>query len=347
MSTVGHFASLIVLLILAFTADLALGSVAVPPGHVFSILFGGGSSVSAWEEIVLSLRLPKALTAVLAGAALAATGLAMQTLFRNPLAGPFVLGINAGASLGVALVVLAASGVGAASMLPDVGLPVELGTVGAGMTGAAAVMLIVVTVGRRVRSVVTLLVLGLLIGYATSAAVSMLMHFSAADRIQAFVVWTFGSFGSVGWSRLAILAGAVGIGLSITALLVKPLNALLLGETQAVSLGVRPQRIRTLIVVSSALLAGAVTAFCGPITFIGVAVPHLARSYLHTANHRVLLPAVVLLGAVVALLADITAGLPGLDARLPLNAVTSLLGAPVVAFAVMRSERVRTRGTSS
>ena len=346
MNTVAHIASLLALLALAFVADLALGSVAIPPGEVLSILSGGGSSTPVWEQIVLSLRLPKALTAVLAGAALAATGLEMQTLFRNPLAGPFVLGINAGASLGVALVVLAA-GAGAASLLPDVGLPVDIGTVGAGMAGAALVMLVVVTVGRRVRSVVTLLVLGLLIGYATSAAVSILMHFSAADRIQAFVVWTFGSFGSVGWSRLGILFGAVVVGLSITAVLVKPLNALLLGETQAVSLGVRPRRVRTLIVISSALLAGAVTAFCGPITFIGVAVPHLARSRLHTANHRVLLPAVVLLGAIVALFADIVAGLPGLDARLPLNAVTSLLGAPVVAFAVMRSERVRARGTPS
>ncbi|MGM0673724.1 MAG: iron chelate uptake ABC transporter family permease subunit, partial [Spirochaetota bacterium] len=206
MNTLGHFASLIALLLLAFMADLALGSVAVPPGQVVSILSGAGSSTPVWEEIVLALRLPKALTAVLAGAALAATGLEMQTLFRNPLAGPFVLGINAGASLGVALVVLASAGVGAASLLPEVGLPVELGTVSAGMIGAAAVMLIVVTVGHRVRSVVTLLVLGLLIGYATSAAVSMLMHFSAADRIQTFVVWTFGSFGSVGWSRLGILS---------------------------------------------------------------------------------------------------------------------------------------------
>jgi iron complex transport system permease protein len=281
---------------------------------------------------------------VLAGAALAASGLQMQTLFRNPLAGPFVLGVNAGASLGVALVVLAAGGVGAASLLPEVGLSVDLGTVGAGMVGAAAVMLLVVSVGRRVRSVVTLLVLGLLIGYATSAAVSMLMHFSAADRIQAFVVWTFGSFGSVGWTRLGILAGAVAAGLAVAAVLVKPLNALLLGEAQAVSLGVRPARIRTLLVASSALLAGAVTAFCGPITFIGVAVPHLARSRLRTADHRVLLPAVVLLGGVVALLADIVSGMPGLDLRLPLNAVTSLLGAPVVATAVLRSERIHGRG---
>ncbi|MFW6223870.1 MAG: iron chelate uptake ABC transporter family permease subunit [Spirochaetota bacterium] len=340
-------AILLGLLALAFAADLVLGSVHVPPGDLLAILTGRPPSRPVFTQIVLSLRLPKALTAIVAGAALAVSGLEMQTLFRNPLAGPFVLGINAGASLGVALVVLAFGGVGAAAMLPDIGLSGDLGVIGAAMVGAAAVMVLVVSVGRMVRSIVTLLVLGLLIGYATSAAVSMLMHFSAADRIQAFVVWTFGSFGSVGWSRLGVLAAVVGLGLLIAGALVKPLNALLLGESQAVSLGVRPARVRTLVVISTALLAGAVTAFCGPITFIGVAVPHLVRSRMQSADHRRLLPAVILTGAVVALLADIVSGLPGSDARLPLNAVTSLLGAPVVALAVVRAERLNARRGAS
>lgn len=335
------------LLLVAFAADLALGSVPVPPRELAAILLGRQDVDPVFRQIVLLLRLPRALTAVLAGAALAASGLQMQTLFRNPLAGPFVLGINAGASLGVALVVLAAGGVGAASLLPADSLSVEITTIGAGMLGAGLVMVLVVSLGRLVRSVVTLLVLGLLIGYGTSAAVSMLMHASSADRIQSFVVWTFGSFGSVGWERLALMAPAVGLGIVVAVLLSKPLNALLLGESAAVSLGVRPGRIRALIVMSTALLAGTVTAFCGPITFIGVAVPHLVRSRVRSADHRVLLPAVATAGAVVALSADIIAGLPGSPARLPLNAVTSLLGAPVVAAAVFRAERIRRhRGAS-
>ncbi|NBF41276.1 MAG: iron chelate uptake ABC transporter family permease subunit [Spirochaetes bacterium] len=340
-------AVLLAMVILAFAADLALGSVRVPLDDLLAILTGRPASRPVFTQIVLSLRLPKALTAIVAGAALAVSGLEMQTLFRNPLAGPFVLGVNAGASLGVAIVVLVFGGVGAAAMLPDVGLSGDLGVIAAAMIGAAAVMVLVVAVGRLVRSIVTLLVLGLLIGYAASAAVSMLMHFSAADRIQAFVVWTFGSFGSVGWSRLGVMSGVVGVGLVIAGALVKPLNALLLGESQAVSLGVRPARVRTLLVLSTALLAGAVTAFCGPITFIGVAVPHLVRSRMQSADHRRLIPAVIAVGALVALLADIVSGLPGSDARLPLNAVTSLLGAPVVALAVMRAERLSAhRGAS-
>lgn len=338
------FAGLGCALAVTFLADLALGSVTIPPAGVFAALTGGEPADPVWTRIVLSLRLPRALTASLAGAALAVSGLQMQTLFRNPLAGPFVLGVNAGASLGVALVVLATGGLGGAWLLSSVEVASDVGTVAAAMAGAAAVMLLVVAMARRVQSVVTLLVLGLLIGYAASAAVSLLMHFSAADRIQAYVVWTFGSFGSVGWSRLAILAPAVAAGLLLSGVMVKPLNAMLLGEKQAVALGVRTRQTRTLLVGSSALLAGAVTAFCGPVTFIGVAVPHLARSALRSADHRVLLPAVALLGALVALLADIVSGVPGADLRLPLNAVTSLLGAPVVAAAVLRSRHLGGRG---
>jgi iron complex transport system permease protein len=344
MKTRAAIAASVAFLGLAFALDLALGSVSIPPADLFSVFTGSTPSDPVYEQILLSIRLPKALTAVLAGAALAASGLQMQTLFRNPLAGPFVLGVNAGASLGVALVVLAAGGLGAATILPDLGIGGEIGTVTAAMVGAAAVMVLVVSASRFVRSMVTLLVLGLLIGYATSAAVSMLMHASAAERIQAFVVWTFGSFGSVGWSRLGVMATAVVIGLALAAAVVKPLNALTLGEVQARSVGVRPPRIRLVLIASTALLAGTVTAFCGPITFIGVAVPHLVRSTLRSADHRKLLPAVLVCGAIVALGADIIAGLPGHDARLPLNAVTSLLGAPVVALAVLRGERVRGAG---
>lgn len=318
-----------------FVLSISLGSVRIPLGDVLTILVGGVPQKATWANIVLNFRLPKALTAVLAGAALASAGLQMQTLFRNPLAGPFVLGISSGASLGVALVVLGAGGSGL-TLLAGLGLLGELGVAVAASLGSALVLGIVLLAARRVGSTVTLLILGLMVGYATSALVSVLLYFSIAERIQAYVTWTFGSFGSVTWKQLRILGPAVLIGLAAAHLLGKPLNALLLGETYARSMGVNVQRARLWIIFSASLLAGVVTAFCGPIAFLGVAVPHLCRGLFNTADHRLLLPAVTFMGAALALVADLVAHLPGSQISLPLNAITALVGAPIVTWIILR-----------
>lgn len=331
-------------LVLAFAGSLAFGSVSIPLPDLLRILAGSDETRAVWQDIVLIVRLPKALMAVLAGSALAVSGLQMQTLFLNPLAGPFVLGINAGASLGVALVVLLA---GPAVLFLDA--PVrflnQVGTVGAAVTGAAAVLILVLLAARRV-SLVSLIVLGLMVSYAVSALVSLLMYFSFPERVQAFISWSFGSFGGVAWPELAILAPAVGLGLGLAAASIKPLNAMLLGEDYALSLGIRVRRVRWLILLCASLLAGAITAFAGPIAFIGIAIPHLCRTWLHTSSHLWLLPACVLMGGTVALLADLIAQVPGLPIALPLNAVTALFGAPVVIWALLRRQDIRSPFTS-
>jgi len=328
-------------LLLAFCLDLALGSVTIPLGNVVRVLLGGDADKETWNQIILSLRLPRALTAILAGSALAVAGLQMQTLFRNPLADPFILGISSGASLGVALAVLAA-GVGESALLAGFDLLGDARLALAATLGAAAAFVLVVGVSRSVESNVTLLIIGLMFGYATSAIVSILLHFSIAERIHAYVVWTFGSFSGVDWAQMRVLAPVVLVGLAVAGACVKPLNALLLGEAYARSMGLSIERARFVLIASTSLLAGAVTAFCGPIGFVGIAVPHLARGLLGTSDHRVLMPSVVLTGACVALLADLASQMPGTDTVLPLNSVTALLGAPVVIAVILRQRNLRT-----
>ena len=330
-----------VLLGIGFLAHLLLGSVRIPILESLGILVGQTPSRQVWGTIILDFRLPRALTAVAAGAGLATGGLLMQTLFRNPLAGPFVLGVNAGASLGVALVVLAGttlgqSIVGASGLLSATGLRGDALIAVAAVGGAAVVMMVVVLVSIRIGNALTLLVLGVLFSYAVNASVSVLMHFSIPEEVQSYINWTFGSFGGVTWEQLPILGGTIAVGLGLAVFLVKPLNALLLGEAYAESMGVRVRLVRVGIVATTALMAGIVTAFCGPIAFVGVAVPHLARAVLRDADHRVLLPATAILGSLVAVSADLLAALPGLRITLPLNAVTSLIGAPVVIAVVLR-----------
>lgn len=332
---------LLVLLLTAFTVSLMLGSVRIPLDQIVTILLGGEPTRATWTTIVLDFRLPKALTALLAGAALAVGGLQMQTLFRNPLAEPYVLGINAGASLGVALVVLAVGGTGS-MLLAGIGLAGDLGIAAAAFIGAAVALLIVLTAAARVQSVTTLLILGLMFGFAVSAVVSLLLYFSIAERVQAYINWTFGSFGGVTWSQMPIFASMIVAGLAGAVALTKSLNALLLGEHYARSLGVSVRQVRLGIVLSAALLTGSVTAFCGPIGFIGIAVPHLCRSLLHTADHRALIPAAALLGGLVALLADVVAQMPGGQVVLPLNAVMALLGAPIIIAVILRRRNLRT-----
>lgn len=339
---------MLALTVFMFLVSLAFGSVRIPLDQIVTILLGGEAARDTWPTIVWMFRLPKALTAVLAGAALSIAGLQMQTLFRNPLADPFVLGISAGASLGVALVVLGTTALGVASggvsrtFLAGLGLLGEVGVVGAACLGAGCVFGLIMLVSRRLQSTVTLLVLGLMFGYLTSALVSVLIYFSAPDRIQAFAAWGFGSFGGVTWQQMRVLAPVVLVGLAIAYAASKSLNALLLGESYARTMGLNVRRTRFWLLTGSALLAGAVTAFCGPIGFLGVAVPHLARNLFRTADHRILVPAVVLIGATLALLFDTVSQMPGTNRTLPLNAVTSLLGAPLIAWVILRRQNLRT-----
>ncbi|MCF7936081.1 MAG: iron ABC transporter permease [Synergistales bacterium] len=323
------FAFLAVLCGLAFLLDIALGSVTIPFEEIVTILAGGETGHPSWRSIVVDLRLPGALTALCAGAALALGGLQMQTLFQNPLAGPYVLGINAGASLGVALVVLASSLAASAAGI--------YGTTIAACLGSALVLAVVLWVARYLRSNMALLLLGVMLGYATQALVSILMHLSSAQQLQSYILWSFGSFRSVTWEELALLGGVVMLGAAAAGTQLKGLNLLLLGERYARTMGLETARTRALLIVSTALLAGGVTAFCGPIAFLGVAIPHLCRGLFATGDHRVLFPACVLLGGTVALAADLLSQLPGTPLSLPLNAVTSLIGAPVVIWILVSS----------
>ena len=336
----GLFPGMAAALLGFFALSLGVGSVSIPLDSVVAILWDGAGEKPSWTHIIHSIRLPRALTAILAGAALSASGLQMQTLFRNPLADPFILGISAGASLGVALVVLG-TGVTGAGLLGGLGVLGQAGVVAAAVAGAALVLGLVLLVGRRLQHVMTLLILGLMFGYLTGALVSVLLYFSIPEQVQTYVLWTFGSFGAVTWGQLSVLAPVVLAGLGIAGLLVKPLNALLLGETYARSMGLGARPARLWIIASAALLAGAVTAYCGPIGFLGVAVPHLCRALFNTSDHRVLLPACLLSGGMLALAADLLARLPGSQATLPLNAVTALIGAPVVTWIILSRRTLR------
>ena len=318
-----------------FLLNLSLGSVAIPLEQVTRILLGFQAEQEAWGHIIHEFRLPKALTALLAGSALGCSGLQMQTLFRNPLAGPFVLGISSGASLGVALVVMAGSLLGGWLWADAQGLIIAAATL-----GSASVLLLVVLVSIKVRDGMTLLIIGLMFGSLASAVVSILQFFSEAEQIQAYLIWTFGSLSGTTWEELRLLLPVVVVGLILAQFLAKPLNALLLGERYAESMGVSLKKARFLIILSTSLLAGSITAFCGPIAFVGLAVPHLCRLLFPTADHRKLLPAVMLGGALLLLVCDILAQLPGSDKVLPINAVTSLLGAPVVIWLIVRRRNI-------
>jgi iron complex transport system permease protein len=331
---------LLVGLVLAFLLSLALGSVSIPLDNVVRILLGGTPDKATWSDILFKFRLPKALTAVLAGGALAVSGLQMQTLFRNPLADPYILGVSSGASLGVALVMLS-TGAAAARVVGTLGLYGDLGLVIAASLGSMLVLGLVLLVAQRVQSTLTLLILGLMFGYLTSALVSLLIYFSLPERIQLFNLWSAGSFGGVTWSQQRVFAPVLALGLLGAHLLPKSLNALLLGDTYARSLGVNVTQSRRWIILCASLLAGTATAFCGPIGFLGVAVPHLCRTLFNTADHRVLVPASMLLGATIALLADLLAQLPGSQTILPLNVVTSLFGVPVIIWMLLRQQQLR------
>ena len=321
---------LLALLTLAlFTLSLVLGSVAIPLADIARILLGGEPTQPTWSAIVLQLRLPKALTALFAGASLGVAGALMQTFFRNPLAGPFILGVSAGASLGVAIVILITGTLGSVLLAGSSALG-DLGMTVAASLGAALSLGLVLLVARRVQNTVTLLLVGIMLASFTSGLVSILLHFSIPERIQAYVRWTFGSFGGVSLGQLPILLPILCLGLLLAYLQCKALNALLLGEDYARSLGVNVWRARIGILLAAAILGGAITAYCGPIAFLGLAIPHLCRGIFQTADHRALFLPLLLIGGSTAQLAALVASLPGSPYALPLNAVAALIGVPVV-----------------
>lgn len=311
-----------------FAADLAVGSVALSPGEVWGALTGAESDPTV-RNIVLNIRLLKAVTALLAGAALAAAGLQMQTLFRNPLAGPYVLGVSAGASLGVALFLLGAPLLGIAGH----SVVRSLGVAGAAWLGSAAVLAVVMAVSRRIHDIMVILILGIMFGSGIGAVVEIMQYLSNEAALKSFVVWTMGSLGDVTGPQLALLAPVVCIGLVLAVLVIKPLDLLLLGENYARTMGLHIPRARALIFLSTILLAGTVTAFCGPVGFVGLAVPHIARMLFRRADHRTLMPASMLAGASLLLGCDLLAK----TLALPINSITALMGIPVVILVVVRN----------
>lgn len=325
----GRYLILLIILLLLFSCSLSIGAVSIPIPAVWQVLAGDTHVPASWQTIIWQFRFPKAITATFAGAALAVSGLQMQTLFQNALAGPYVLGLSSGASLGVALLVL---GTGQAALIKTG----AWSSVIAASLGAMVVMGLLAMIAPYVKSSISLLVIGLLLSYVTGAGVNILLFFSVPEQIQTYLNWTFGSFTTVTNHQLPWLVGVVASGLLLAMVLSKPLNLLLLGEDRAKSLGLSMTSIRLLITLNVSLLAGVVTAFCGPIAFLGVAVPHLARSLLKTSNLRQLIPMAAILGSMLALIADVLTQLPGTSVSMPLNSVTALLGAPIVIWVILR-----------
>ncbi|WP_350292129.1 iron ABC transporter permease [uncultured Croceitalea sp.] len=334
-----QFSFILLLGVLLFTwfLNISSGSVNIPIKSTFSALFNGEVPIDSWKYIIWNYRIPKAFTAILVGGGLALSGLLMQTLFRNPLAGPFVLGISSGASLGAALLLLGSSllsGFAVFGFLNDVSLVI------AASLGSFLVLLIVMLVANRVRDTMALLIIGLMFGSVTSAIVSVLAYFSDAEQLQRFIFWSYGSVGNLSWNQLILLASIVFIGVLLSVFSIKKLNAFLLGENYAQSLGVSLKKSRLLIIIATGLLAGSITAFAGPIAFVGLAVPHLTRQLFNTMEHKILVPAVFFYGAILMLLCDTIAQLPNSASVLPINAITSLIGAPVVIWLLVRKRKL-------
>lgn len=323
-------------MVVLLVASLFYGSVRIPATEVIDILFSGESEKSAWRHIILESRLPQALTALLSGAALAAAGLMLQTTFNNPLAGPDVLGINAGAGLGAAIVLLLFGGIMPTGNLLLGG---SLTLVAAAFVGALLVTLLILSFAARLRNHAMLLIIGMMVGYVVSSVVSLLNFFSTAEGVQSYMMWGMGNFGGVSRQNLPLFATLTMVGLAIAISLVKPLNALLLGERYAKNLGVDIHRTRTLLLFSTGLLVAVTTAYCGPISFIGLAVPHIARLLLGTGNHRSLMPTTMLCGSLIALLCNLISTLPGDKGLLPLNAITPIIGAPVIIYVIVKYKR--------
>ena len=331
------FVILLAAIAVLLIVNLLIGTVKIPVVDVCRILGGGGDN-EIWTNIIFSSRLPQALTAIVAGAGLAVSGLQMQTVFRNPLAGPSVLGISNGSALGVAFVVLLSGRLGGVALsrlgyLGDAAMSV------AAIIGALAVLLLIMWVAQKVKGNVTLLIIGVMIGYLANAIIGVLKFLSPEDDVKAFVVWGLGSFSRVSGDEMVLFIVLMCILLPLAFLLVKPLNLMLLGDNYAANLGLNTKRARMLIIISSGVLVAIVTAYCGPIMFIGLAVPHLARAIFRTSDHRLLMPATALCGAALALLCNLIARMPGFEGALPVNSVTALVGAPVIAMVIFRRRK--------
>lgn len=342
MKTTTYLIGLFLLIVVLFALNLAVGTIEIPLKNVWLILVGDDTQQEIWRNIVMRSRLPQALTAMVAGAGLAVSGAQMQTVFRNPLAGPSVLGVSSGATLGVGFVVLLSGSLGGVALsrlgyLGDAAMSV------AAIIGALAVLSLIVWVSHKVKGNVTLLVIGVMIGYLATAIIGVLKFFSNEEDVKAFVVWGLGSFSRVSGDQMLLFVTLMVILLPLSMTLIKPLNLLLLGDSYARSLGLSIKWARTQVICCSGILAAIVTAYCGPIMFLGLAVPHLCRALFRTSDHRILLPACVLAGAALALLCNLVARMPGYEGVLPVNSVTALIGAPIVAmvlFGKRKGDRV-------
>ncbi len=324
-------------MIFLFLLNISLGAVAIPVKEIFKNLIGLSSSKSSWEYIIINYRLPKAIVAVLVGMGLSISGLLMQTLFRNPLAGPYVLGLSSGASLGVAMVILGSAFL--PSFLSGILLS-SYGIVLASTIGSSLVLLAVLAVAQRLRDTMAILIVGLMFGSLTNAIVGTLTYFSTAEQLQKFTFWSLGSLGNLSWSSIVILSVCVLIGLFLSVFSIKPLNSLLLGENYAKSLGLNYTKARLIIIFATSILAGSITAFAGPIAFIGLAVPHISKLIFQTSNHSILFWSTLLFGAIIMLVCDSLSQLPGTAISVPINAITSIFGAPIVIWLLIRKRKM-------
>ncbi|MFN7099504.1 MAG: FecCD family ABC transporter permease [Flavobacterium sp.] len=324
-------------LVVLFFINISYGAIQIPAADIYNSLTGGQASKTTWEYIIINYRLPKAITAILVGAGLSISGLLMQTLFRNPLAGPYVLGLSSGASLGVAFVIL---GAGLLPSFLSTLITSPYGIVLASTIGSSLVLLAVLAVSQKLRDTMAILIVGLMFGSFTSAIVGVLTYFSSAEQLQKFTFWSMGNLGNLSWTSIGILTFCVIVGILISILSIKPLNALLLGENYARSMGLNFKRTRNIIILATSILAGSITAFAGPIAFVGLAVPHIAKLVFQTSNHAVLFWSTLLFGAAILLLCDVLTQLPGLEVMLPINAITSIIGAPIVIWLLVRKQKM-------
>ncbi len=331
-----HFIALWVLLVFFVMLNVSVGSVAIPFSETINCLLGKTVAKESWEYIILHYRIPKAITAILVGSGLSISGLLMQTLFKNPLAGPFVLGISSGASLGVAFLVLGSSIFGGVLLQLSFS---NWAMATASSLGAFLVLFAVILTANKVRNTMAILIIGLMFGSLSSAIISVLSYFSSAEQLQQYLFWGFGSLGNLAWRELFIFIVFYLIGMGGLFFIIKPLNSLLLGENYAKSLGVDIKKSRNLILIITSLLTGVITAFSGPIAFVGLAVPHIAKLFFSNSNHKILIPATAIIGGIILLICDMIAQLPTSDFTLPINAITSLFGAPIVIWLLVKKKK--------
>ncbi len=328
---------LTIILLLILILNISLGSISIPFKDVFKTLTGDNSSKETWQYIIINYRLPKAITAILVGIGLSISGLLMQTLFRNPLAGPYVLGLSSGSSLGVAFVILGANYL--PTFLSSI-LISSFGIILASCLGSFLVLLLVLLVSKKLRDTNSILIVGLMFGSFASAIVGVLTYFSSAEQLQKYTFWSMGNIGNLSWNSITILSISVLIGLILSVFSIKSLNAMLLGENYAKSLGINFKKSRLIIILATSILAGSITAFAGPIAFIGLAVPHIVKIVFQTSNHYILFWSTILFGAITMLICDIFSNVPGTEITLPINAITSIIGAPIVIYLLLNKQKM-------